>query len=189
MAASTPSSPPSSSPGGTATVRPLVVAREGTPFRPHGLALSPDGRRLALVNRIGPDEAVVEIGRLGPDGWTPDRQLRDPRLCRANDLDFAQPGGRAGAGRAAGPSVGPSAATGDTLEITLDRADCKTSLRDLWGGTGSVLRARGSRLDPVRAGLAFSNGILAGHVAETRANRLRPPGRIGAWTCPARRTI
>jgi hypothetical protein len=143
--------------GGTATARPLDRPRPQTRFRPHGLALSPDGRRLALVNRTGPEEAVVEIGALGPEGWSPERQLRDPRLCRANDLDFA--------------------GLGDTVEITLDRADCATSLRDLRGGTGSVLRAEGDRLAVLRTGLDFPNGIHAGHLAETRSHRLlRPDG-------------
>lgn len=164
------------SPGATVEARPLLGPREATPFRPHGLALSPDGRRLALVNRIGEHEAVVMIGALDPDGWSPERQLRDPRLCRANDLDFV-PRGEPGADAGADPGSDPRARSGDTLDITLDRADCTTSVRDLWGGTGGVLRAGAGPPELVRTGLAFPNGILAGHVAETRGHRLlRPDG-------------
>jgi arylesterase / paraoxonase len=152
-------------PAAAVVARPLVdpAARE-MPFRPHGIALSPDGRRLALVNRVAPREAVVEIGRLDASGWRSEAVVRDPALCRANDLAF-EAGGEA---------------VGDAILVTIDRADCANSFRDLvpWSRTGSVVRIDGQALATVRSGLAFPNGIAAGTVAETRAGLLlRPDGR------------
>ena len=134
--------------------QPLAAPREGN-FRPHGIAISPDGRRLAVVNHLSDVIGVVEIGPLGPDGWRADRRISDPRLCRANDLDFAP----------AGDGV-------ETLRVTIDRADCGTSIRDLAGDTGSVALIRGETMSIERTGLDFPNGILGGWVAETRGERL-----------------
>ena len=141
-----------------APARPLLGPRAAVgPFRPHGIALSPDGTRLALVNRVAPGQAVIEVGTLGPDGWQSDRRIADPRLCRANDLEFDD-------------APGPEA-----LRVTIDRADCTTSLRDLVGGSGSIARIEGDGLVVERAGLNFPNGISGGWIAETRSQRLLGP--------------
>ncbi len=129
-------------------------------FRPHGIGLSADGRRLALVNRISRDEAVVEIGPLDGAAWHSEAVVRHPRLCRANDLAFE--------------------GDGDALFVTIDRADCHNSVRDLAPGarTGSLMRIAGGEARIVREGLRFPNGIAAGTIAETRGRRLlRPDGR------------
>ena len=203
--------------------RPLVdAAARRTPFRPHGIALSPDGRRLAVVNRVAPREAVVEIGTFDGESWRAEAVVRDPALCRANDLAFedAEEGRRAGAAEdagtggagaradagadvpnetrldawtAAGSTTGAADAAARSLGaaavlVTIDRADCGHSLRDLapWARTGSVLRIDGRAVATVRTGLAFPNGIALGPgsgpdhiaVAETRAGRLlRAQGR------------
>lgn len=145
----------------TVIAAPLVdPGARSTPFRPHGIGLSPDGERLALVNRVAHDEAVVEIGRLNGSSWRSETVVRDPRLCRANDLVFDS--------------------DGDALLVSVDRADCGTSLRDLVPGahTGSLVRVERGRLRSVRDGLSFPNGIAAGTIAETRGRRLlRPDGR------------
>jgi sugar lactone lactonase YvrE len=139
---------------------PLVDPSARLPLRPHGIALSPDGRRLALVNRIGRDAAVIEIGALDARRWHGERVVRDARLCRANDLAFE--------------------GDGDAVVVTIDRADCRTSLRDLAPGarTGSLVRIEGGEVRTLREGLRFPNGLAAGTVAETRGRRLiRPDGR------------
>ena len=147
--------------GATAPARPLLGRPPGAgPFRPHGIELSPDGTRLAVVNRPTAGEGAIEVGTLGPDGWRPDRVIRDGRLCRANDLAFDPPSGA------------------ETLRVTLDRADCATSLRDLIGGSGGIARIEGDRLLVERTGLDFPNGITADWVAETRARRLLGPFEI-----------
>lgn len=135
--------------------RPLAKAHQGT-FRPHGVALSPDGRRLAVVNHVTQGRGVVEVGPLWPGGWHPARRIGDPRFCRANDLVFTGDGG---------------------LLVTLDRADCRTSIRDLAGGTGRVALIRDGALTITRDGLDFPNGILPGWVAETRGARISGAGR------------
>jgi hypothetical protein len=149
-------------PAEAVAARPLVdLAARDAPFRPHGIALSPDGERLALVNRVASREAVVEIGRLNGSGWRPEVVVRDPALCRANDLAFEDEAG------------------GDAIAVTIDRADCANSVRDLVPGTrtGSVARIEDGALRTVRTGLGFPNGIAAGGVAETRRDRLlRPDG-------------
>ena len=131
----------------------------GTRFRPHGIAVSPAGDRLALVNRTGEGEAQVEIGALTPEGWELDRKLTGETLCRANDLAFT--GG-----------------LNDTMVISLDRADCTTSLRDLWPGasTGRIARFDGQRLVISRGRLSFPNGLVGPYIAETRADRVLRPG-------------
>lgn len=139
--------------GGDAVARPLLGRRDEA-FRPHGIGISPDGARLAVVNRVAEGRAVIESGPLGPDGWQADTVADDPRFCRANDVDFA----------------GATA-----LRVTLDRADCTVSLRDLAGGTGAVALVEGSAVTVERVGLAFPNGIAGSWVAETRGRRLRGP--------------
>jgi len=142
----------------------------GAVFRPHGIALSPDGARLAVINRISEDAAVVETGPLDGSGWHPERVFRAERLCRANDMAWSGNG---------------------TLGVTLDRADCQTSISDLlpWSMTGAVgtlgggtlgggtLGDSGLRID--RRDLGFANGLdSGGAVAETRRHRLSwPDGR------------
>ena len=133
---------------------------EETAFRPHGLALSSDGSRLALVNRPASGRAEVLIGPFDGENWAPDQRLRGERLCRANDLAFASDDGA-------------------ILDITLDRADCEPSMRDLLPGaaTGRLTRFDGRSLTDTASGYAFPNGIIDGYVAETRAMRvIRPDG-------------
>jgi hypothetical protein len=143
---------------GDVAAEPLLPPREWPePFRPHGIAISADGQRLAVINHVSEGKGVIEVGTLGPDGWRPERRIADPRFCRANDLDFGADGGA------------------EVLRVTLDRADCDTSLRDLAGGSGSVALIRGEALTIERTGLDFPNGIEGGWVAETRASRLSGP--------------
>lgn len=134
-------------------------APEALPFRPHGLAISLAGNRLAVVNRPGPATAEVLIGELGPEDWLPDRRITGERLCRANDLTF-------------------TGAPGDALAITLDRSECTAALADLMPGarTGSVVLFDGGALGILREGLAFPNGIAGPYVAETRSMRVTRPG-------------
>lgn len=136
-----------------------VYAGDGqVPFRPHGLALSSDGTRLALVNRPGPGEADILIGFADGLAWAPEDRLTGRQLCRANDLDFSGPGESA-------------------LDITLDRADCSAAFTDLLPGavTGRTVRFDSAGLTETGAGLAFPNGIADGYVAETRGRRVRTP--------------
>ncbi len=146
--------------GGDISVRRLSRPREpGAVFRPHGITLTPDGNRLAVINRVAPDRSTIEIGPLGPDGWSPEETLTGEILCRANDLIFA------GYGK-------------DALLVTLDRADCVTSLRDLWpeARTGRLAAYDGDRLSITRGQLAFPNGLAGPYIAETRGKRLARPG-------------
>jgi DNA-binding beta-propeller fold protein YncE len=129
-------------------------------FRPHGIAVSKDGGRLAVINRQPEGQALIEIGDLRPNGWIASKRLTGTSLCRANDLNFV---------------------TGDveTLEITLDRKSCGISASDLMPGstTGRTVLWDGGRLHQSRADLAFPNGIAGPYIAETRKDRiLRPAG-------------
>lgn len=138
---------------------PLVPSSsvEGGLF-PHGIAVSGDGARLALVNRGRDGTTSIIAGDLGPGVFTPRHRRGGREVCRANDLDFT--------GQA------PT-----SLRVTLDRADCGVSWADLRPGatTGRVIA-----LDPAGAappsveadGLAFANGIAGMWVAETRSARL-----------------
>lgn len=143
----------------------LVARRLSAPpalrehFRPHGISISPDGTRIAVVNRYGPNVARIDVGPLTEEGWAADRRIEGANLCRANDLyltglDF------------------------DDMLITLDRADCETSLRDLspWATTGRIARFNGTRLDITRTRLAFPNGIESRYISETRMHRLLRQG-------------
>lgn len=125
------------------------------PFRPHGIALSQDGRRLAVINRSGRTEAQVEIGPFSVGTWRAETRLTDRRLCRANDLDF--------------DPENPSA-----LSITIDRGACQVSFSDYMPGarTGRVLTYDGDELTERAANLTFPNGIEGSWVAETRGHRL-----------------
>ncbi|MFK7943490.1 MAG: hypothetical protein AB8B85_11335 [Paracoccaceae bacterium] len=127
-------------------------------FRPHGMALSSDGTRIALVNRPVVGTAEVLIGPVDDQAWAPEQRLTGERLCRANDLEFS--------GEADG-----------MLNITLDRSDCLSSIRDLLpgAGTGRLARFDGAGLTDTIDGLAFPNGIAAGYVAETRRRSIRTP--------------
>lgn len=122
-------------------------------FRPHGIALDPETGILAVINRYRPGAARVEVGRIGPTGWSPEWQISADRLCRANDLDYRS----------------------DGLFVTLDRADCSPSFRDLipWTGTGAVARLTPDAIIFERNGLSFANGIDGAAVAETRAKAIR----------------
>lgn len=139
--------------------RPLVAGHDG-PFRPHGIALSPDGGRLAVVNHVSRTIGAIEVGTLDPEGWRPGRRIADPRLCRANDVAF-----------------GTAEDGTEVLRVTIDRAHCTVSARDLAGGTGSLAAIRDGDLEILRSGLDFPNGLAAGWVAETRGERLSRPGR------------
>ena len=128
------------------------------PFRPHGIALSPNGSRLAVVTRPAEAEAEVQIGELDGLIWTPDVRLTGRKLCRANDLAFAS-------------------SEEDILRITLDRASCEGDIRDILPGatTGQIVRFQDGGIAQERDRLAFPNGILPGFFAETRAERLHLP--------------
>lgn len=127
-------------------------------FRPHGIALSVDGTRLAVINRLAESEASIEIGDFGPDGWAVTQRLAGRSLCRANDLFFAK-------------------GEVETLQITLDREACGTSIADLMPGstTGRVAVWDGGKLQIARTGLSFPNGIAEPYLAETRKNRILKP--------------
>ena len=138
---------------------PVWNGAEGdAPFRPHGLALSADGTRLAVVNRPEPGAAEVLIGSVDGLAWAPEERLAGRRLCRANDLDFADPAGQ-------------------ILDITLDRAECTGAIQDLLPGarTGRIARFDGSALTEIGSGYSFPNGIAAGYLAETRTRMIRTP--------------
>ena len=139
-------------PAAGAALRRLDAPRSGV-FRPHGIALDPEMRRLAVINRVGVGAARVEIGWLGPNGWDPDQLVEDRRLCRANDLTFR----------------------GRVVVATLDRADCGVSLRDLspWAATGALARLGPAGLTFETTGLRFPNGIDGQAVAESRAGAIR----------------
>ncbi|MEO1492286.1 MAG: hypothetical protein AAFV19_09070 [Pseudomonadota bacterium] len=142
--------------GGAITVSNLVDLSERTaPFRPHGIALSPGGDRLAVINRTGPAEARIEIGAHGPRTWVLETRLKGDKLCRANDLSFS----------GAGP---------DSLTITIDRGACQPSIADYMPGarTGRVVQYAGQALTDVRSNLTFPNGIEGDWIAETRGHRL-----------------
>lgn len=158
-------------PGGLYVIEPLLLtgppelavatlypAATGT-FRPHGLAISVHGMRLATINRYAPETARVEIGTLDTNRWRPDRQIEGPGICRANGLSFE------------------GLATDDLL-ITLDRADCAPSLRDLMPGamTGRLAQVDSTGYTIVREGLSFPNGVMGPFIAETRAGRISGPG-------------
>lgn len=125
--------------------------------KPHGIALSPDGGTLAVVNRA-PGGAEILVGGLSDGRFEERLRLTGAAYCRANDLAFSDA----------------------ALFVTLDRASCGLSLRDLAPGarTGRVLR-----IDPDGAAtvalddLAFPNGVAPWNgglaIAETRADRLR----------------
>lgn len=150
--------------GSTPKVHRLYGGRGGQ-FRPHGLAVSRDGRQLALVNR--PSDGPVEIltGPVTRDYWRITSRMTDRRLCRANDLAFDPFGNR-------------------RLQVTIDRADCTPSLRDLlpFIATGTRLSTRGGRDAAFvleQRNLSFPNGITDGAIAETRGSRLRmTKGRV-----------
>ena len=125
---------------------------------PHGIAVSDDGERLAVINR-GRDGTVSIIGGALRRGAFSRRTARsDPLFCRANDLAFSGGGAMA-------------------LRVTLDRADCGLAWADLKPGstTGRVLSVNLGGLAPPKVeqtGLAFANGIAGLYVAETRGWRL-----------------
>lgn len=126
---------------------------------PHGLAVSGDGERLAVINRSRDGETRIIGGDLAPGAFTPRYVRADPEFCRANDLDFT--------------GSAPMA-----LNVTLDRADCGPAWADLRPGatTGRVVSVdlAGAAAPEVEvSGLAFANGIAGLWVAETRASRLR----------------
>lgn len=126
---------------------------EGDAFRPHGIALDPESGELAVINRVGPGLARVEVGSIGPTGWQPVWTVESERLCRANDLAFRPQG----------------------LYVTLDRADCTVSLRDLvpWSRTGAIARLTPDAVLFEDEGLSFPNGISDDAIAETRAKAIR----------------
>lgn len=137
---------------------------------PHGIAVSGDGERLALVNRGRDGATSIIAGRLGSGSFRPRHRRDGAAFCRANDLDFTD--------------EGPL-----TLRLTLDRGACGISWADLRPGatTGRVIELdlAGTAPPVVEAtGLSFANGITGLWVAETRAERLhhlldRPLGLPG----------
>ena len=128
-------------------------------YKPHGISLSPDESRLAVVVRGNPGEAWIEVGALEQNEWIVDKRIRGQSLCRANDLQMT------------------SNAT-DEMWITLDRADCEPTARDIVPGatTGRLGRYNGEDFAIERVGLSFPNGLVMPYIAETRANRILRPG-------------
>lgn len=124
-------------------------------FRPHGFAISNQERRLAVINRPAESDTEIMVGALSRDGWRVESFIDDPRFCRANDLDFNHP-------------------SNVRLRISLDRADCGPSVRDLapWSRTGKVLSTDGGPIWTDEVGLSFANGVSGKYVAETRAKRI-----------------
>ena len=134
-------------------------AEQGVAFRPHGISLSRQGDRLAVINRFAPGEARIEVGDLTPEGWIVDRRITGERLCRANDLFLI--GGRR-----------------DEMNITLDREDCTPSMRDIKPGstTGKLGFFDGTHFEISRVRLSFPNGVAGPYIAETREDRILRPG-------------
>lgn len=142
--------------GGDAVLRNLVTSGErDARFRPHGIALSAGGDRLALINRVDAGRARIEIGTYAGGEWRVDTVLEDSDLCRANDLAFSGPGR-------------------DDLNITIDRGACQPSIADYMPGarTGRVLAYEADDLNERRSQLTFPNGIDGDWIAETRGHRL-----------------
>lgn len=137
-----------------------IIAAGGLPggLAPHGIAVSDNGRHLALVDRSREGETRIISGQLSGTTFVPQHARADRLLCRANDLEFA----------GEGPAV---------VRVTLDRADCGLAWADLRPGTttGRVVSIdlAGTAPPEVEAsGLSFANGIAGLWVAETRASRL-----------------
>ena len=143
-----------------------LIAPDSLPggLRPHGIALSKDGRHLAVINRLSTERVTIELVRL-TSGWAElAGRIEHPSLCTANDLIIE---------RTTGPAE---------VLVTLDRAACGFSLADMLpAATGRVARFPFSDAGPqiVATGLSFPNGILPDLVAETRANRITGPGGVG----------
>lgn len=126
-------------------------------FRPHGIGISADGRRLAVVNRFREGDARVEIGVLTPTSWEPDLHVTAEGMCRANDVMFTGQGG-------------------EDILVTIDRAECEASAQDLLPRrTGSVGRYNGFEFSVIQNWLKFPNGIAGGFVAHTRSNVIAGP--------------
>ena len=145
---------------GEAWVTPLLAAGSvAGGLHPHGIAVSDDGERLAVVNHAGEADTAILAGSLSAGSFVPRHERRGEAFCRANDLEFS--------------GDGPWG-----LRVTLDRASCGAAWADLRPGatTGRVITVDPSGAEPARvevAGLSFANGIAGLWVAETRAARLR----------------
>ncbi|MCG8442755.1 MAG: hypothetical protein MI723_13215 [Caulobacterales bacterium] len=147
-------------------------------FRPHGIALSPGGRRLAVINRRYEGrrrDVAVEMFAVEGDTLAHLATLAHPAFCRANDLAFADE---------------------LTLLATVDHAGCAdwaAGLEDVLGlrlsGVLHVsLTEEGGFYAPprlARGGVGFANGIVWSHaddgawVAATREKRVRfLPGEV-----------
>lgn len=127
-------------------------------LRPHGIALSPDKTRLAVINRQRDGRVFLDMIQ-GIATEAPSLERRDETaFCRANDVFL------------------PAAAEPMLAAVTLDRGSCGTALSDLLGlsPTGRIALVPNDPAAPLRfsAPLHFANGIAAGWVAETRAERL-----------------
>ncbi|MEM7239214.1 MAG: hypothetical protein AAF501_15520 [Pseudomonadota bacterium] len=142
--------------------------------RPHGIAVTTDGRFLALIDR-STDPVAVIIGEIVDGGFIETERHTAPGLCRANDLEWFFGGAAAG------------------LLVTQDRSSCGTSIADLVGvETGRLLAlAPGRGVTSDMGGYAFPNGISGLWIAETRANRIAffrdtngGPDTIGALSVP-----
>ncbi len=131
-------------------------------FRPHGIALDPNGDLLAVNRRVAEDGSIEpSIDRLEvhPNGLNEVASFRVPELCNPNGL-FVMADGR--------------------VLATNDRAACEPwRLRlETWLGraTGSVVELVGGTAEPLISGLAHANGIAAlGNelwFAETRGGRV-----------------
>ncbi|MEM7505166.1 MAG: hypothetical protein AAF415_00360 [Pseudomonadota bacterium] len=130
-------------------------------LRPHGIALSPDKQRIAVVNRLRNGKVALEfIEAIGSDRARRQRSVNDA-FCRANDVVVLDD---------------------ETAAVTLDRRACDPAPDDLLGlwPTGRIVLVSLATGAPIRSSeaLAFPNGITQTWVAETRA------GRLTAWAGP-----
>lgn len=128
--------------------------------KPYGIALSSSGERLALINRVGPeDRTVIDVLDWEGDYFRPTERHEHEAFCRANDLTFDLSG---------------------NLLVTRDRAQCRLSPIDMipYHATGIVLTLTPEgELSAGEERYMFPNGIAIGPtgspiVAETRAGRL-----------------
>jgi hypothetical protein len=137
---------------------------DGRTFRPHGIAVSDTGNTLAVINRVAPGTAQIEIGPLTRDSWTPETTIKGQDVCRANNLVFPRE-------------------NEDAVYVSIDRQDCFASLGDLMPGasTGRVQFFAGGTKRTTLSDLKFPNGLLIDQntslplVAETRGARIHRP--------------
>ncbi len=136
-------------------------------FRPHGLALAPDGDVLVVNRRIAPDGrrfATLDLFRPEPGALTIVASFSSPEICNPNGV-FVE-------------------ADGAWL-VSNDRRSCAPRRRRLetWLGlaTGALFRVQAETVSTLADDLRFANGVARTGdiiwVAETRGRRLLPLGK------------